>query len=113
VPGKRAAILELSSHASADLEQVVKLGSGHLAAGSVIDVSRRGHRKPVRAEYIEQAPAACTVNLQTWASALMAIYGLPQFGAIETLESYGERVRSKVFERAEMIAARMRAGAKR
>lgn len=111
-PGKRASILELSSHASADLEQVVRLGCGDLRAGAVVELHRRGSRKPVCAEFVELAKAATTVSLQRWGSALMAIYGLPPFGALESLPSYGERVRSKVFERAEMISARLRAGQK-
>lgn len=113
VPGMRPAILELSSHASSDLEQVAKLAFGSMGPGARIELSRRGARAPVRSEAVESVLGACRVNLQTWGSALMAIYGLPQFGALESLEAYGERVRGRVFERAEVVAARLRAGARR
>lgn len=113
VPGMRPALLELSSHASADLEQVCKLAFGTMGPGARVELSRSSKRKPVRSEAIESVLGACRVNLQTWGSALMAIYGLPQFGALETLEAYGERVRGRVFERAEVVAARLRAGVRR
>lgn len=110
VPGSRPALLELSGTASADLEQVSKLAFGRMGPGCVFDVSRRSSRKAARAEAVEQTQAACRVSLQRWGTALMAIYGLPQFGEGESLEEYGERVRGKVYARAEMIAARLRAG---
>lgn len=112
VPGSRPAILELSGTASADLEQVSKLAFGRMGPGCVFEISRRSSRKAARCEAIEQTQAACRVSLQRWATALMAIYGLPQFNEGEPLEDYGERVSSKIFARAEMIAARLRAGTK-
>jgi hypothetical protein len=110
VPGSRPALLELSGTASADLEQVSKLAFGRLGAGCVFDVSRRASKKAARAEAVSEAPAQMRVSLQRWGTALMAIYGLPQFNEGEGLESYGDRTRTKVYARAEMIAARLRAG---
>lgn len=106
---RRPYILELSSHASADLEQVAKFAFGAILPGSIFDLSRRGQRKPVRAEAVEMGKAATTVQLEHWASCLMAIYNLPPFVVGETLEAYGERVRGRVDQRAEFAISSLKA----
>lgn len=113
LPGGRPALLELSAHASADLEQVAKLAFGSVGSGVEVELTRRSSRAPVRSEAVRFTPSPERVTLQVWGSALFAIYGLPQMSANETLEEYSERVRGRVFERAEAAAARLRAGSRR
>lgn len=112
-PGFRPGIIELSAAGSADLEQVVRLAFGSFRIGAVVELSRRKQRSPTRAEAVRLNEAATAVSEHLWLSALMAIYGLPQLNHNEHIGQYATRVRGKVTTRAEVVAARLRAGVDR
>lgn len=113
LPGRRPKLLELSSHGSADLEMVGKMAFGSLGPGCRFDLTRRSTKAPVRSEAGQFVATPERVSPQVWISALMAIYQLPQLHASETIDAYSERVRSRLVDRAEALANRLRAGQKR
>lgn len=104
-PSRRPGLLELSAHASADLEQVAKFSFGSVGSGFRVRLTRRSKRAPMRCEALESSASARGCHLHDWGSCLMAIYGLPPLREFETLEAYGLRVRERVRERAAVTAA--------
>lgn len=108
---QRPSILELSSAASADLEQRCRFVGSAPRAGVQVELLRRSKKAPVRCEVVGQAESAPLVKTHEWVAPLMALYRLPPIAPGETLEAYGRRVESKVRERAKVAADRMRAGA--
>lgn len=105
----QCSLLELSSHASADLEQKLKFAGGAVEPGVQVELSRRSKKAPVRVEILELSASTKVAPLYIWVTALMRIYKLPPITAGESLEQYGARVSPKVRERAKLVAAAMRA----
>lgn len=100
----RSSILELSSHASADLEQRARFVGASVSAGLQVELSRRSQKAPVSLEVygISDSPAVATWS--QWSSSLMALYQLPMTRPGEMLEDYGRRVQPIVIERAKLVA---------
>jgi len=113
VDGRRPCLLELSAHASADLETVAKFAFGSVGPGLRVRLTRRSARAPLRSEALESvaAPARCRVH--EWGTVLMAIFGLPPFREFEEVPAYGARVQRVVLERAAVMAARIKDSAKK
>lgn len=103
------ALLELSSSASADLEQKVRFGSGAFRPGAQVQISRRTKTSPLRVEFCQQSESKAVPALFEWVSPLMALYRLPPLARGESLASYGDRVRSRVVSRAKLAASELRA----
>ena len=102
-------MLELSSHASADLEQRCRFVGSSVREGVEVEMARRSKRSPLRVEVVGQAEKAEKVPLHEWVSPLMAIFG---FGALrpgETLDQYGVRIGPLVLQRANMVAGQLKA----
>ncbi len=111
-PGRRPCLLELSSCASSDLEQVAKFAFGALRAGCQFRLSRRSAKKAVRAEALEFSAPRREPEFAEWASCLMAIFGLAAVEPGELLPEYGLRMRERVVRRASMYAEQIRHGTK-
>lgn len=111
--GRRPCLLELSSVASSDLEQVAKFACAGVRAGCQFELSRKGAKSAIRSEFVGVAKGAKTVAIELWGTVLMAIFNLPCFRSEETLERYGERVRSMILSRSSMEAQRLQALVKR
>jgi hypothetical protein len=109
VATQRPSILELSAHASADLEQRCRFVGSAPRPGVEVELSRRSKKAPLRCEYTGQAERPAVARLHEWVTPLMALYRLPAMTPAESLEEYGCRVRAKVIERAKLVAGQMRA----
>lgn len=111
-PGRRQAIVELSSTASADLEQRARFEGGKIAAGLCATLSRKTTRSSVRCEVTEFKPRERVLSFDVWVSYVMAIFGLPGLRENEPLETYSQRVHSLVVQRSQIAADRFMAAAK-
>jgi len=112
IPGRRPGLLELSAHASADLEQVANLAFGSVGAGCRLDLSRRSAKAPIRSEAVSFTASPDRVRVDEWGSCLMAIYGLPPMHCEEAVAVYGDRVRPLLMTRARVTADRLRSRSK-
>lgn len=90
----RATILELSAVAANNLEQHAKFMHGGLAVGQKFEFSRRSAKAPLHAEIIEQIDDITGVPFVVFVSRVMALYHLPPSNPGESVEKYGERLRS-------------------
>jgi hypothetical protein len=97
----RPSILELSSVASANLEQHAKLLHGGLAAGQLVEFSRRGAKAPIHAEIVDQKEGVIEPPALLFASRVMALYHLPAANPTDTRERYEQRLRAISLLRAE------------
>jgi len=101
-------LLELSSHASAELEQRCRFVGSTVRPGIEVEMSRRSKRAPLRIEVVGQAASSECSPLHEWVSPLMAIFG---FGALrpgETLDQYGARIGGLVLQRANLVAGQLK-----
>lgn len=112
-PTGRPCLLELSNTASSDLEQVAKFEFGSIGPGFRCKLTRKSAKAPVRAEAQVSRPSGKCSDVSEWGSCLMAVYGLPALRPGESITDYGDRVRSQVFTRAAVVAARVKAGPER
>lgn len=110
---KRVHLLELSSSASADLEQKCRFCGSAPRAGVQMEVSRRTKKSPLRFEFAGNSERPKVAKIHEWVSPLMALYRLPPLAPGETLAEYGLRVSSSVVERTKLAAAEIRAAAER
>lgn len=88
----RTSILEVSSTASANIEQHCKLLHGGLRAGLELDVLRRSAKAPLYGEVVGEHSSTSEVALVLFASRVMALYHLPCANPRETLEAYQVRL---------------------
>ena len=105
------AIIELSAHATSDLEQKIKFCGLKLVPGVQVEVARSTPKAPLRIEVIGQEEQAPTAPLHDWVSCLMALYKLPVLRPVDSLADYGARVLHLVKARADLIAAERKASA--
>lgn len=110
---KRQAILELSAHASADLEQRCRFVGSAVREGVQVELSRRTQKAPLGFEVIGQAEAPPKAILHEWLTALMLLYKLPEVRPGESVEDYGARLRDRVLARAKVQADEFRSKARR
>lgn len=108
---QRPSILELSAHASADLEQRCRFSGWPVVAGVQVELSRRSKKAPLRMEILARVGTPPVAVVWEWCSALMALYCLPAFVPGETLDAYGARVRTIVNSRAALMASVVEASA--
>lgn len=106
---QRPSILELSAHASADLEQRCRFAGWPVFAGVQVELARRSKKAPLRMELIGRVDVPPVAKLSEWASALMALYCLPAFVPGETLDVYGARVKTVVVRRSALMAQQVEA----
>jgi hypothetical protein len=104
-------LLELSSHASAELEQRIRFVGSSVREGVKVEMSRRSTRAPLRIEVIETPAEAEKAPLHEWVTPLMAVFGLPPLRPLETINEYGGRVGSMVLARANLVAGQLQASA--
>lgn len=102
---KRHGLLELSAHACSDLEQKVRFSGFALRPGIQVELSRRSAKKPVGIEILGSSETCPSTRPEEWVSALMAVYGLPALHPGETIDGYGERVKTTAVVRANLRAA--------
>jgi len=112
LPNKCRGLLELSATTSADLEQRAKMLHGRIGAGLSVRLTRRGKKRPVYAEIVDDVACSPSLVLATWVSAVMAIFGFSAMREYESLESYSARIQPAVLERAEALAAHLRGDTK-
>lgn len=99
---KRPSILELSAHASADLEQRCRFAGWPVAPGVQVELSRRSKKAPLRMELVGRVETPPVAVACEWCTALMALFCLPALVPGETLAQYGDRVKLVVLRRAEL-----------
>lgn len=108
-PGRRPCLLELSSQASSDLEQVAKFSFGNVAAGGRFLLSRKTAKSAIRAEAESAVSRGRVIDVSEWGSLLMAVFGFPPLRPLEKLDDYGARIREQTLKRAAVAAAQLRA----
>jgi hypothetical protein len=108
LPGRTPAICEFSASTSSMLEQNAKMLHGSLGAGMQIRLARKAAKKPVYVEVIGYKQTSVNLSFQEWASALMAVFGLPGLRPDESIANYGERVEGFILQRAELAYNKMK-----
>lgn len=109
VASRAPRLLELSSTASADLEQKAKFAGSGLTAGLRVAFSRRTVKSPVYSEILQQELKPSRATLAEWLTPLFAIYGLPPFRDDDSLATYSDRVEPMVLSRGELAVSRLKA----
>ena len=113
LPTKQPAILEMSATASSAMEQNAKLLAGSIGPGVQFLLRRKSAKRPVYSEVVGTSEKCSRVSKDVWLTALMAIYLLPMWRVDEDAESYSARTLSMVIERANLVAASVKAAADR
>jgi len=108
LPMRTPAICEFSASTSAALEQNAKMLHGSVGPGLKVRLARKAPKKPVYVEVMSASKTSPNLSFQDWASALMAVYGLPAFREYETIGQYGERVEDFILQRSALAANKMR-----
>lgn len=106
-PMRRPGLCEFSACTSSDLEQRAKMLHGSLGAGLQVRLARKSAKKPVYVEVTSFVAGAPRVEFFEWASALMAVYGLPALLPDEGIGAYGARVEAFIEQRAEVAATKI------
>lgn len=112
-PQRRPCILELSSTASADLEERAKFDGGSVRAGLITTLIRKTSRAPIRCDIGGFDAKTATFAFSVWASYVMALFGLPAFRPGELVDAYSARVQPLVVERSKIGALRLKSRAER
>lgn len=107
LPTRSPAICEFSASTSSQLEQNAKMLHGCIGAGFKVRLARKSAKKPVYAEVLSYAKTTPQLTFQEWASALMAVYGLPGLRPGETIAEYGVRVEDFILQRANLAANKL------
>lgn len=102
---KRVGVVELSNHASSALEQVCRFSGGGFWAGSILDLSRKSKKSPVRTDWVERGELAQEIPACDWITPVMAIFGMPAFEQGETMADYSARAQLKARNLAARAAA--------
>lgn len=105
----RVSILELSSMASSHLEQHLKLLHGGFQIGLTLQLTRRTAKSPLHCEAVGSTVVTQAVPQLLLASRVAALYLLPCSNPDESFEAYSARLERMARDRAESIAARLRA----
>lgn len=113
VDERRQALLEMSAHASSDLEQRCRFQGAALGAGVEVELSRRSKKAPLGIEVYGQAETPKVAIFHEWVSALMLLYKLPAVLPGESIDAYGDRVKDRVLARARVMADEYRSNARR
>lgn len=108
LPGRTPAICEFSASTSSMLEQNAEMLHGSVGAGLKVRLARKAAKKPVYVEVVGYQKTTPNLSFQEWASALMAVYGLPVLRPEESIAEYGVRVESFILQRAELAANKMK-----
>lgn len=103
----RTSIFEVSSTASANIEQHCKLLHGGLRPGLELDVLRRSAKSPLYGEVVGEHSSTSEVPLLLFASRVMALYHLPCANPQETLEAYQVRLHKICAVRNERLAQQL------
>lgn len=100
VCASRPSILEMSSMSSSYFEQHCKLLHGGIQPGLVVQLTRAGHKSPVRSEVLSRKPGVQCVSVTALVSKVMPLYQLPCANPDEGFEAYELRLRKMVLLRA-------------
>lgn len=104
---RRPVLLELSPHASSDLEQMARLQEQGFRPGLVVELSRRSKRAPVKTVVVRQDRTPPAVSPREWLTAVMGIYGFGEMREGESLEGYRARLFPAAVSRCDRLAAEL------